>query len=159
MFRSFCLVDFKGFCAAPVCSKTYIFVVRFDDFQGGRDHWYRVGERSGNGQGTVEGGISCPRGPWERPLVKDTRFNIPCRRDLTRRWAVGPANYTLNNFEPGTFAHGLFSLYCKLQLYSPVAFFDAASSGGIESPLWVRKWSDTLHKDNITLIATSFELN
>ena len=50
-------------------------------------------EWSGKGQGTVEGGIACPRGPWERPLVKDTRFNIPCRRDLTRRWAVGPANY------------------------------------------------------------------
>ena len=153
-FGCFCLVEFKGFCAAPVCSKTYIFVVRFDDSQGGRGHRQRVGEGSGKGQGRVEegsgkgqgrvreraGGVfPVPGGPRERPLVKDTRLTIPCRRDLTRRWAVGPANYTFNNFEPGTFTHGLFSLYCKLQLYSPVAFFDAASSGGIESPLWVRK--------------------
>ncbi len=72
---------------------------------------------SGNGQGTVK----------ERSRGV---FPVP---------GAPGANYTFNNFEPGTFTHGLFSLYCKLQLYSPVAFFDAASSGGIESPLWVRK--------------------
>ncbi len=54
MFWSFCLVDFRGFCAAPVCSKTYIFVVRFDDSQGGRGHRQTVEEWSGNGRGTVE---------------------------------------------------------------------------------------------------------
>ena len=67
-------MDFKGLCAAPVCSKTYIFVVRVDDSQGGRGHGERVREGSvkgrgrveegsGNGQGTGKGGISCPRGP------------------------------------------------------------------------------------------------
>ncbi len=64
MFWSFCLVDFRGFCAAPVCSKTYIFVVRFDDSQGGRGHRQTVKEGSGKGRGRVKEGSGKGQGGY-----------------------------------------------------------------------------------------------
>ena len=72
MCWSFCLVDFRGFCAHLVCSETYIFVVRFYYFQGAQNHWQSAGERPRNGRGTAEGGIAGRLGPQAAAIVKDT---------------------------------------------------------------------------------------
>ena len=78
MFWSFCLMDFRAFCAAPVCSKTYIFVVRFDYFQGPkiidtrpRNCRGTAEERPRNGRGTARGGIAGRLGPQAAAIVKD----------------------------------------------------------------------------------------
>ena len=74
MFWMFCLCDFRGFCAHPVCSKTYIFVVRFVYFQGPNIIGNRprnAEERPRNGQGTARGGIAGRLGPQAAAIVKD----------------------------------------------------------------------------------------
>ena len=49
-------------------------------------------ERAGSGRGEFKEHHLVPRGPQAAPLIKITTNYSARMRDLTRRWAEGPAN-------------------------------------------------------------------